>query len=74
MNIVRSEQHLDLLKKSLEAGDLDENLKTTSAMMRPLQLDMIRTLARANRLSQGDIMRIIIDEWCESKLGGHDGS
>lgn len=68
MDILRNKQLLGLLDESLKADDLDENLITTSAMLRPSQLEMIRQLARANRLSQGDIVRVIIDEWCESKL------
>lgn len=68
MNLVRSEQLTDILKESYKAGDWDSNMVTTSMMVRPKQLEMIRALAKANRLSQGDIIRIIIDEWTQTKL------
>lgn len=68
MNIVRNDALMELVRVAYEEVT-DANLKTTSAMLRPNQLNMIRALARANRLSQGDILRIILDEWCNYKLG-----
>ena len=65
MDIVRTKSLLEIVQLSYHAEDWDENLRTTSAMIRPSQHNMIRKLARANRMSQGDIIRIIIDDWSE---------
>lgn len=67
MNIVRNDALRELVRVAYEEVT-DANLKTTSTMLRPNQLVMIQKLARANRLSQGDILRIILDEWCNYKL------
>lgn len=70
VDIVRSDRLTELLKESYEADDQDENMVTTSMMVRPQQKKMISALAKSNRLSQGDIIRIIIDEWTQKKLEG----
>lgn len=69
VNIIRSEQLRDLIQEALEDTDVD-NLVNASFMIEPSQKVAIERLAKANRLSQGVIMRIIIREWMEYKLNG----
>ena len=69
VDIVRSEQLRDLLDETLKVID-EENLVNVSFMIEPAQKEAIGRLAKANRLSQGVILRIIIREWMENKLNG----
>ena len=69
MNIIRSEQSLGLIRRSL-SGDGDDNLENVSFMLAPSQRDVVRQLAKENRMSQGVIFRIILDEWMQSKVNG----
>lgn len=73
MNIVRSEQSRKLIKEMLGAPG-DENLANTSFMLSPVQIDLIRQLARDNRYlnSQGAVLRFIIDDWARMQLRGCD--
>lgn len=41
-----------------------------SAMVSPAQKTLIEALAKINRTRQADVLRAIIDEWCELKLSG----
>jgi hypothetical protein len=69
MEIVRSQQLRDLLRESLEEFPGD-NMQNASFMIEPAQKAAIEELARANRLSQGVILRVIIREWMNQKLNG----
>lgn len=44
-----------------------------TAMVSPTQKNLIEQLALINRSKQADVLRAIIDEWCEIKLGGTGG-
>ena len=70
MNIVRSEQAVGLIRQALTDHE-DDNLENVSFMLSPNQRAVVRQLARENRMSQGVIMRIVLDEWMETKLNGH---
>lgn len=69
MEIVRSQQLRDFLKESLSEFPGD-NMQNVSFMIEPSQKTAIEELARANRLSQGVILRVIIREWMSQKLNG----
>ena len=69
VNIVRSQQLEDLLKETLDQFD-EANMVNASFMIEPSQKAAIERLAKANRLSQGVILRIIVREWMEFKLNG----
>lgn len=71
MEIVRSQQLRDLLTESLNEMP-DENLQNVSFMIEPSQKAVIEQLSKANRLSQGVVMRVIIREWMKQKLNGCD--
>lgn len=71
VEILRSQQLRDLLKESLTELP-DDNLQNVSFMIEPSQKTMIEKLAKANRLSQGVILRVIIREWMSQKLNGCD--
>ena len=71
MNIVRSDQSRGLMHEALTSnGDGGTNLENVSFMLAPSQRDVVKQLARENRLSQGVILRIILDEWMQNKLEG----
>ena len=44
-----------------------------SAMVSPTQKKLIESLAVINRSKQADVLRAIIDEWCELKLSESGG-
>ena len=69
MNIIRSEQSRGLMQEALVGGD-EGNLENVSFMLSPSQRAVIKQLSKENRLSQGVILRIIIDEWMQLKLNG----
>ena len=69
MDLIRSEQSRSLLKEAL-TGMGDDNLVNISFMISPEQKAVIQQLSRENRLSQGVILRFILDEWMEGKLNG----
>ena len=63
---VLTEKSAALIRAVLESYE-DENLVTTSMMIRPEQKQLIKSLARENRVSQADIFRMMIDHWCETQ-------
>ncbi len=69
MNIIRSEQSLGLIQQALSTNG-EGNLENVSFMLSPSQRNVIKQLARENRMSQGVILRIILDEWMQLKVGG----
>lgn len=71
MNIIRSEESRQLISDAVK-GDVDENLVNVSFMLSPKQKAVIEQLARENRFSQGVVLRVIIDEWMQSKAAGLD--
>lgn len=74
MDIVRSEQSRKLIEQVLVAPG-EENLVNASFMLSPIQLDLIKQLARESRYlnSQGAVLRYIIDDWARIQLRGCDG-
>jgi hypothetical protein len=71
MNIVRSRDAFELLQEALSnVASGDEKLVNASFMISPAQKRVIELLARENRLSQGVVLRVIMDEWMEKKLQG----
>jgi hypothetical protein len=61
-------QNAASLMREVLADSGDANKVYLSAMVAPAQKRLIEELARANRAKQADVLRAIIDEWCESKL------
>lgn len=74
MDIVRSEQSRKLIEQVLAAPG-EENLVNASFMLSPVQVEMIKQLARENRYlnSQGAVLRYIIDDWARQQLRGCNG-
>lgn len=56
------------LMREVLADSGDSNKVYLSAMVAPSQKRLIEELARTNRAKQADVLRAIIDEWCERKL------
>jgi hypothetical protein len=56
------------LIKAVLADGSDENKVYLSAMVSPNQKRLVEGLASINRAKQADVLRAIIDEWCEVKL------
>lgn len=69
MNLVRTAETRKLIEEAVEGG-VDENLINVSFMVSPKQKAVIERLARENRFSQGVVVRIILDEWMQSKAAG----
>ena len=69
MDIIRSEQSRKLLSELMQAPG-EENLVNASFMLSPIQVDLIKQLARENRYlnSQGAVLRYIIDDWARRQL------
>ena len=70
MNIIRSADSLRLIEEAVSGG-VDENLINVSFMMSPKQKAVIEQLSKENRLSQGVVIRVILDEWMQSKARGN---
>jgi hypothetical protein len=70
MNIIRSAESRKLIGEAVR-GDIDENLINVSFMLSPKQKAVIEQLAKENRFSQGVVLRVIIDEWMQSKATGN---
>lgn len=67
MRLAGLDRASDLMCKVVEdAGD--ENKVYLSAMVFPSHKRLIEQLASINRANQADVVRAIIDEWCEQKL------
>ena len=69
MNLVRTAETRKLIEEAVEGG-VDENLINVSFMVSPKQKAVIERLAKENRFSQGVVVRIILDEWMQSKAAG----
>lgn len=69
MDIIRSEQSRKLLNELMQAPG-EENLVNASFMLSPIQVELIKQLARENRYlsSQGAVLRYIIDDWARRQL------
>lgn len=67
MRLADVDKAAGLLREVL-ADDTDENKVYLSAMVSPSQKRMVEGLASLNRAKQADVLRAIIDEWCELKL------
>ncbi len=69
MDIVRSEQSVGLLRDALDRLGKG-NMVNVSFMITPDQKAVIKKLSQDNRMSQGVVLRHILDEWMEFKLNG----
>lgn len=72
MRLADTTQAASLMRKVL-ADTGDTNKVYLSAMVAPSHKELIQELARINRSKQADVLRAIIDEWCEQKLGTEAG-
>lgn len=61
------------LMRDVLADTSDANKVYLSAMVSPSQKSLIEQLASINRSKQADVIRAIIDEWCEIKLSEAGG-
>lgn len=69
MNLVRTAETRKLIEEAVESG-VEENLINVSFMVSPKQKAVIEKLSKENRFSQGVVVRIILDEWMQSKVAG----
>lgn len=65
MSLVRSARSLELVKNAYEGNG---DLVITSLQVRRGQKELLEGLADLSNSSQAAVLRIIIDEWCESKI------
>lgn len=73
MRLAGLDRATDLMREVLtESGE--KNKVYLSAMIMPAQKTLIEELATLNRAKQADVLRAIIDEWCEKKLSEVNGS
>lgn len=61
------------LMRDVLADRGEANKVYLTAMVSPSQKTLIEELAIINRSKQADVLRAIIDEWCEIKLGKTSG-
>ena len=72
MRLGNVERAADLMRDVL--ADVGEANKVyLTAMVSPSQKNLIEQLALINRSKQADVLRAIIDEWCEAKLSAAGG-
>lgn len=72
MRLGNVERAADLMRDVL-ADIGDANKVYLTAMVSPSQKNLIEQLALINRSKQADVLRAIIDEWCEAKLRAAGG-
>lgn len=69
MALVRSSAALELVRQHYEAPSGDTpNMILTSAHIRPAQKAIIDGLSAATGMGKAEIVRGIVDEWCEFVL------
>lgn len=72
MKLARLERAAHLMREVLSDPG-EDNKVYLSAMVLPAHKALIEELATLNRAKQADVIRAIIDEWCELKIEGVNG-
>ncbi len=72
MRLADSQKAAGLMREVI-TDEGDANKVYLSAMVSPPQKQLIEQLAKLNRANQADVLRAIIDEWCEAKLAESSG-
>ena len=68
MTLIRSPLSIDLIKEVYEAPEAGENKVLVSYFLRPSQKRIIDDLAVQTGKPKAEVVRAIIDEWCELQL------
>jgi len=67
MRLTQVNRASSLIKEVLTGEDHDESMVYLSVMAPPTHKQLIKELAKINRVKQAPVLRAIIEEWCESK-------
>ena len=67
MALIRSPQSLNSVKELYQTSE-DSNMVLISYFLRPNQKAIIDTLSKHTGKGKAEVMRDIIDEWCETQL------
>lgn len=68
MTLIRSPLSVDLIRAEYEAPENGENKVLTSLFLRQSQKRIIDGLAAQTGKGKAEVLRAIIDEWCEAQL------
>ena len=68
MALIRSEQSLQLVEEIYRTPEKDAKKKLISYFLRPSQKELIDMLSEQTGKGKAQVMREIIDEWCEHQL------
>lgn len=68
VSLIRSPQSLDLVKELYQKSVGKEKKVLTSFFLQPNQKAIINGLSEMTGKAQADVLRDIIDEWCEQQL------
>lgn len=75
MPLVRSRQSLEKIKDQYRHGKRGHgNMEFRSYHLQPYHAAIIDMLAQDGGLSKANVVRQIIDEWCEMKISGENGA
>lgn len=68
MSLIRSKQSLDLVRNLYQNAPRKQKKVLTSFFLQPNQKAIIDGLAEQTGKGKADVVRDIIDEWCELQL------
>jgi hypothetical protein len=68
MALIRSPQSFNLVREQYEALDNGENKVLVSFFLRPTQKRLIDGIAAQTGRGKAEVVREIIDEWCQLQL------
>lgn len=68
MTLIRSPLSIDLIRAEYETPESGENKLLVSLFLRPSQKRIIDGLAVQTGRGKAEVLRTIIDEWCEAQL------
>lgn len=68
MALIRSPLSIDVIREQYQAPEAGENMRLVSYFIRPSQKRIIDALAAQTGRPKAEVVRAIIDEWCEAQL------
>lgn len=68
MALLRSPLSIELIRENYQAPETGENMGLVSYFLRPSQKRIIDGLAIQTGKGKAEVVRAIIDEWCEAQL------
>lgn len=68
MALIRSPLSIELIRDNYQAPESGENMGLVSYFLRPSQKRIIDGLAVQTGKGKAEVVRAMIDEWCEAQL------